>query len=137
MNLARFLLACACALTLLACGPSGRALQPAGEPSTASAEEEGIVSAKLSGPGDGWKLTEVEVENAKLVSRDGDAPLALRFERSKPKQGETTVEGADEPIRVTITYVDRKSGEQGRIVYLIDAAPDAKPGQNIPVSVAP
>lgn len=127
------------AITVLfaaACGGAAAPpLTPSSEPSTATAEDEGVISAKLMPPQGDWKVSEVEVKNAKMVSRDGDAPLVLRFERSKPKMGETTVEGADEPIEVTVVYSDKKTREKGQLVYKIAPAPDAKPGESISVTV--
>lgn len=123
------------ALLTVACGSAAPPLTPSSEPSTATAEDEGVISAKLIPPQGDWKVSEVAVKNAKMISRDGDAPLVLRFERSKPKMGETTVEGADEPIEVTVIYMDKKTREKGQLVYKIAPAPDAKPGESISVSV--
>lgn len=96
-----------------------------------------MVVGRLMPPAGDWDVNEVQVENAKLVSRDGDSPLVLRFQRSVPKMGETTVEGADEPIEVTVTYIDKKTRNKGSLVFKIAAAPDAKAGANIPVTVGP
>lgn len=133
---ARFLVACALVLApvALGCGPGIPALQPSAEASTASSDEEGVVSVRLTPPDGDWVPNEVSVENAKLVSRDGDAPLQLSVQRSKPKQGETTVEGADEPIRITVTYISKKTKEKGQLVFLVAAPPDPKPGA-VPVTV--
>ncbi len=122
-------------LFAVACGSAAPPLTPSSEPSTATAEDEGVISAKLMPPQGDWKVSEVEVKNAKMISRDGDAPLVLRFERSKPKMGETTVEGADEPIEVTVVYMDKKTRDNGQLVYKIAPAPDAKPGESISVTV--
>lgn len=124
-------------LALTGCGPGVLPLTPSGEPSTATADEEGVIAVTLMPPAGAWVPNEVEVENARLVSRDGDDPLRLSLERSKPKQGETTVLGADEPIRITVVYLDKKTREKGRLVFLVDAPPEPKAGVNIPVTTAP
>jgi hypothetical protein len=138
MTFARLFDLCVCALAPAApgCGSTpANVLSPSAEPSTASAEAEGVIAARLMPPRGDWAPNEVEVENAKLVSRDGDSPLQLRFQRSQPKMGETTVEGADEPIRVTVTYVEKKTRDKGTLVFLIAPVKDAEPGASIPVTV--
>lgn len=132
----RFVVLAFTVLFAAACGGSSAPpLTPSSEASTATAEDEGVISAKLMPPQGEWKVSEVEVKNAKMLSRDGDSPLVLRFERSKPKMGETTVEGADEPIEVTVVYTDTKTREKGQLVYKIAPAPDAKPGESISVTM--
>lgn len=139
MTRAHLLVVAALALVpfaLTGCGPDVPPLTPSSEPSTASADEEGAIAVTLLPPAGDWLPNAVEVENARLVSRDGDEPLRLTLERSKPKQGETTVLGADEPIKITVIYLDKKTRAKGRLVFLVDAPPEPKAGAKITVTTA-
>jgi hypothetical protein len=110
------------------------ALQASTEPSTAVMGPDEIIRATLQPPQGEWKMKEVEVVNAQLVSRDGDAPVEISMRRSKPKQGETTVEGADEPAEVTVTYADPK-GQRAKVIYRVAVPTKTDEGTSVPVTV--
>lgn len=137
-------LACACAIvsSLLACdplpSPTNPALAASARPATAIMATDTEVEARLYPPsGENWRLGEVEVKNAKAVARDGDSPLLVRLVRSEPNVGETTVEGADEPIEVTVTWVDKKDKSvKATAVFKLSTSPNAKRGESVTVSAA-
>ena len=121
---------------LIACGPPANPpVQPSADPPTAAIGADGEIEAKLLAPQGEWRLEGVEVDGARLISRDGDMVLQLRMKRSEPKLGETTVEGAGEPIVITVTYVDKKSGARERAVFRLAVPEKAEQGATVPVTV--
>lgn len=123
--------------SVVACDPAPRpAVAPASEPATAVMSSDTEVEARLYPPkGSDWRIGEVEVKNAKLLSRDGESPLVLRMVRSQPGMGETTVEGADEPIEVTVTWVDKANkSAKATALFKLTTSPTAKRGENVPVT---
>lgn len=131
-----FASACALAPSVVACDPMPRpATAPAIQPATAVMASDSEVEARLHPPAGEWRVGEVRVKNAKLVSRDGESPLVLRMVRSQPGFGETTVEGADEPIEVTVIWRERSGkGDDATSVYKVVTSPNAKQGETVPVT---
>ncbi|NUP11290.1 MAG: hypothetical protein HOW73_35030 [Polyangiaceae bacterium] len=129
-------IAAAGAPTIAGCASEPKAaLTASSEPSTAVLGPDSVIQVRLMPPQGEWVVKEVEIENAKLVSRDGDAPLQLSIRRSEPKQGETTVEGADEPAAITVTYGDKKTGERGQVIYRVAVPTKTDEGTSVPVTV--
>lgn len=105
--------------SVVACDPGPPPANPSLEPSTATVRAEGVVEAVIQPPQGGWRVSEVEVDGAKLLSRNGDDKLLLAMKRSEPKQGETTVLGADEPIKIKVHYTNQ--GHEEVLTFTIDA----------------
>jgi hypothetical protein len=127
---------CALAPSVVACEPRPLpSVSQSSEPATAAMASDTEVEARLYPPkGSDWRIGEVLVKNAKLLSRDGESPLVLRMARSQPGMGETTVEGADEPIEVTVTWVDKANkSAKATAVFKLTTSPTAKQGENVPV----
>lgn len=136
---AAFALCFAFAPGLVACDPlpPPPPASPSTEASTAAVGEDGIVTVILQPPKGEWARKGVSVDNAKIVDKSiGAAHLELQLERSKPKEGETTVEGANEPIVVTIQYALKGGdGSVRKVTYTIPAFADTKPGAAVQVDV--
>jgi hypothetical protein len=131
--------ACALAPSVVACDPMPRpAVSQSTEPATAVMASDTEVEARLYPPkGPGWRLGEVQVKNAKLASRDGASPLVLRMVRSQPGLGETTVEGADEPIEITVTWRDKSvTSVETTAIFKLTTSPNAKQGEAVPVDAS-
>ena len=130
---------CALAPSVVACDPLPRpSVSPSTEPATATMASDSEVEARLYPPeGPGWRIGEVLVKNAKLVFRDGEAPLVLRMMRSQPGVGETTVEGADDPIEVTVTWRDKsEKSVTTTTVYRLTTSPNAKQGEAVSIEAS-
>jgi hypothetical protein len=127
---------CALAPSVVACDPLPKPIvAPSTEPPTAVMASDTEVEARLYPPKGDWRIGEVEVKNAKLLSRDGESPLVLRMARSQPGVGETTVEGADEPIQITVTWRDKATKDvQATTVFKLTTSPNAKQGESVPVA---
>lgn len=126
----------ALAPSVVACDPLPKpSVSRSSEPATAAMASDTEVEARLYPPkGSDWRIGEVEVKNAKLVSREGESPLVLRLVRSQPGVGETTVEGADEPIEVTVTWRDKSSKSvEATAVFKLKTSPNAKQGEGVSV----
>lgn len=122
--------------SVVACDPAPRpAVAPSIEPATAVMASDTEVEARLYPPKGDWRVGGVQVKNAKLTSRDGESPLVLRMARSQPGLGETTVEGADEPIEITVTWRDKTTkGVEATSVFSVVTSPNAKQGETVPVT---
>ncbi len=130
-------LASVCALTpsVVACDPMPRPhVAPSTEPATAVMASDSEVEARMYPPRGEWHVGEVRVKNARVTSRDGESPLVLRLLRSQPGFGETTVEGADEPIEVTVTWRDKTGYAEAVSVYKVATSPNAKQGETVPIT---
>jgi hypothetical protein len=125
----------AMAPSVVACDPAPRpAVAPSSEPASAVMASDTEVEARLYPPKGDWRIGGVEVKNAKLTSREGESPLVLRMTRSQPGLGETTVEGADEPIEITVTWRDKATKEEATTVFKLATSPNAKQGETVPVT---
>jgi hypothetical protein len=131
-----FASACALAPSVVACDPLPKPIVvPSTEPPTAVMASDTEVEAHLYPPKGDWRIGGVEVKNAKLVSRDGESPLILRLVRSQPGVGETTVEGAGEPIEITVTWRDKATkGAETTTAFKVATSPNAKQGETVPVT---
>ncbi len=120
--------------SVVACDPGPPPAHPAVEPSTATVRAEGVIEAVLLPPQGGWRVSEVEVEGAKIVSRSGDDKLLLALRRSEPKQGETTVLSADEPIKIKVHYTNQEHEEV--LTFTIDAKGTEPDGTTVKVDAS-
>jgi len=130
--------ACVVTPSVVACDPLPPPpnVTPSTEPSVATMHGGSVIEARLFAPQGDWKIVDVEVENAKMLSHTGTAPLALELKRSTAKTGETAVEGGDEPILVRVHYRD-PTGAVVVMAYEIPMAGDADQGTEAAVSAHP